>query len=142
MENIKYQKYILNIFILSVLYILPFIYTTKTADPVLSLRFFLISVIGLILYILTSFIVSTQGANQFFIKRNIFYGLLLYFLIATFSLVQSDNIYLGLHDLFKTIIFIIITHLIKICFHHSFAFYYARNIMTLYSPFLDAFLYL
>ena len=77
MENIKYQKYILNIFILSVLYILPFIYTTKTADPVLSLRFFVISIIGLILFILTSFIKSTQTENYFFINRNIVYGLML-----------------------------------------------------------------
>ena len=137
MENIKYQKYILNIFILSVLYILPFIYTTKTADPVLSLRFFLISVIGLILYILTSFIVSTQGANHFFIKRNIFYGLLLYFLIATFSLIQSDNIYLGLHDLFKTIIFIYFIALTLVVFNDINAIRYFLRATTISSILLS-----
>jgi hypothetical protein len=72
MGNKKYQNYILN-----VLYILPFIYTTKTADSVLSMRFFVISIIGLILFILTSFIKSTQTENYFFINRNIVYGLML-----------------------------------------------------------------
>jgi len=137
MENIKYQNYILNIFILSVLYILPFIYTTKTADPVLSLRFFVISIIGLILFILTSFIKSTQIENHFFINRNIVYGLMLYFLIATFSLMQSDNIYLGLHDLFKTIIFILFISLTLVVFNDINAIRYFLRSTTISSILLS-----
>jgi O-antigen ligase len=94
------------IIIIGSVFIIPFIYSTSTIDPVSDLRFFIFSFLILVLfsYFLFQHFIKPQSLS--ILNRKIFILILSYFIINILSLLSALNIYEGIREVLKTGLFI------------------------------------
>ena len=112
-----------SIFVIGILFIIPFLFTDKTADPVLSIRFFGISIILLILSIFLCIYFQKNYGDYFISQKSILYPLILYFLFAILSLVNCNNLFYGVDEIFKIVIFITVILFTAFIFNNQQAIY-------------------
>ena len=95
------------VFIIGMVFILPFVYTKTTIDPVLSLRFFILSILLLVISFLEFFIFLRKGNNLVIQKRIIWIPLICYLFFSVLSLTNAGNANEGIPEIVKILMFMI-----------------------------------
>ena len=96
------------VFIIGMVFILPFVYTKTTIDPVLSLRFCILSILLLVILFLEIFIFIRKGNNLVIQKRIIWIPLICYLFFSVLSLTNAGNANEGVPEIFKILMFMIV----------------------------------
>ena len=97
-----------RVFITGMVFILPFVYIKTTIDPVLSLRFFILSILLLGISFLEIFIFIRKGNSPVIQKRIIWIPLLCYLFFSVLSLTNASNPYVGIPEILKILMFMIV----------------------------------
>ena len=112
------------VFIIGMVFILPFVYTKTTIDPVLSLRFFILSVLLLVISFLDIFIFIRKGNSLIIQKRIIWIPLICYLFFSVLSLTNSINANEGVPEIVKILMFMIVLFISSSIFNSENAFLY------------------
>ena len=81
--------------------LLPFIYFTNTLDPALAPRFFLMSLVLLLVFIITTATNIRNAANALILRRGIFYFFGGYLCISLYAMRHSVNLADAIFDVSK-----------------------------------------
>ena len=112
------------VFIIGMVFILPFVYTKTTIDPVLSLRFFILSILLLVISFLEIFIFIRKGNNLVIQKRIIWMPLLFYLFFSVLSLTNAGNVYEGVPQIVKILMFMTVFFISSSIFNSENSFLY------------------
>ncbi len=87
-------------------FIIPFIFTTSTIDPVTDIRFFVFSILIFVLFPILLFqqLINTQSI--LFLKRKIFIPIFGYFIVNIIALITAINVYEGVIEVLKISLYI------------------------------------
>ena len=125
------------VFIIGMVFILPFVYTKTTIDPVLSLRFCILSILLLVILFLEIFIFIRKGNNLVIQKRIIWMPLLSYLFFSVFSLTNASNVYEGIPEIVKILMFMTVLFISSSIFNSENSFLYFIRSSIISSIFLS-----